>query len=93
MFVKNMVSARGNTVPNQFVIVAPNETVFQSYETVVAKIDEVGDVVLKKNALDYSTTTSKYLYAFLREYSALIDSEITKKKLKSMMAKGEIKTF
>lgn len=92
MFVKNLVSARGNIVPNQFVIESPSETVFQSYSTVIAKIVD-GELAIKKNGLDYSTTTNKYLYSFLREYSALLEQEITKKKLKAMITKGEIKTF
>lgn len=61
--VRNMESSRGNNVPNQFIIFADNKIIFQSYETVIA-IKGKG-ITLDTNALDYSRTTSKYLYQFL----------------------------
>ena len=64
MKVTNMYSSKGNQVPNQFIIHNGNKTVFQSYETIVA-VKENGKVILDKNALDYSATTTKYLKQFL----------------------------
>lgn len=64
MKVRNMTSPRGNFVPNQFIINNNGEDIFQSYETTIAKIKH-GNVTLDENALDYSRTTSKYLYLFL----------------------------
>lgn len=58
-----MESSRGNTVSNQFIIFADNKEIFQSYETVIA-IKGKG-ITLDTKALDYSRTTSKYLYQFL----------------------------
>lgn len=64
--VENMLSYSGNKVPNQFIIedYKNNRTVFQSYETTIAMKTNKG-IVLDINALNYSTTTSKYLYLFL----------------------------
>lgn len=65
MKVRNMTSTRGNYVPNQFIINNNGEEIFQSYETTIAKFGVDGTVTLDENALDYSRTTSKYLYMFL----------------------------
>ena len=65
MKVENMVSSRGNYVPNQFIIIDDNgREIFQSYETIIAIVDD-GEIILDNDALDYSKTTSKYLYLFL----------------------------
>lgn len=64
MKVTNMYSSNGNQIPNQFIIHNGNKTAFQSYETIVA-VKENGKVILDKNALDYSATTTKYLKQFL----------------------------
>lgn len=89
--VKNMVSATGNPVPNQFIIhdTAHDVYVFQSYKTTIAKVymncaGLVRDkIVLDNDALDYSSTTSKYLYAFLdmNRKEILADKNITWKNL------------
>ena len=65
MRVENMVSNRGNYVPNQFIITDDDgREIFQSYETTIA-IKDNGKIILDSDALDYSKTTSKYLYLFL----------------------------
>ena len=64
MKVENMVSSRGNYVPNQFIITDDGREIFQSYETIIA-IKDKGKIILDNDALDYSRTTSKYLYLFL----------------------------
>ena len=64
MRVENMVSSRGNYVPNQFIITDDGREIFQSYETIIA-IKDKGKIILDNDALDYSNTTSKYLYMFL----------------------------
>ena len=65
MKVENMVSNRGNYVSNQFIITDDKgREIFQSYETTIAIFDH-GKITLDTNALDYSVTTSKYLYMFL----------------------------
>jgi hypothetical protein len=53
---------------NQAVIVESDGTrLFQSYDSVIAKVTPDGDVILDENKWDYSTTTGKYRNQFLRE--------------------------
>ena len=65
MKVNNLTSRNGNFVPNQFKIYHNNNVFFQSYQTIIAKIDKSGKTILDTFALEYSRTTSKYLYQFL----------------------------
>lgn len=70
MRVRNMTSPRtGQPVANQFIIEDDKgRETFQSYRTTIATIDRgpsCADVVLDTSALEYSVTTSKYLYQFL----------------------------
>ena len=62
--VNNLISARGNKVANQFKIQTKTALVFQSYETVIAKIMKTGNVYLDPD-WDCSSTTLKYLKVFL----------------------------
>ena len=68
MKVKNMESAKGNIVPNQFVITDGDVEYFQSYKTIIAKYVD-GQVYLDATPWDYSRTTSKYLNQFLNATS------------------------
>jgi hypothetical protein len=64
--VSNIINDNGNAASNQFIINTPKATYFQSYDSVVAKIDEKrGNLILSDN-WDYSNTTRKHLYIFLR---------------------------
>ena len=64
--VENMISSRGNTVPNQFKIKTDAGEYFQSYKTIIALIENnPNKIILDNNAMHYSVTTSKYLYKFL----------------------------
>jgi len=65
--VINMDSARGNTVPNQFIITTPQGQHFQSYASVIAFRSNSGEITLDENKWDYSTTTGKYRNQFLGE--------------------------
>ena len=66
MKVENMTSARGNTVPNQFIITDNGDEYFQSYRSIIAKRSE-GKIYLDDYYWDYSTTTGKYRNEFLGE--------------------------
>ena len=66
MKVENMKSARGNVVPNQFIVTIGNDVYFQSYESTIAKVDANGGLTLGKH-FDYSKTTMRYLHQFLKE--------------------------
>jgi hypothetical protein len=66
--VENMLSEKGNYIPNQYKIYTPAGVVFQSYSTIIA-IKPYGDtpIILNKHHWDYSVTTGKYRNIFLRE--------------------------
>lgn len=74
--VSNMSSYRGggDSVANQFLITINTDKgtkrIFQSYKTIIAVMDEDGNVTLDKNKWDYSPTTSRYRNQFLREKTA-----------------------
>ena len=66
--VRNLTSPRtDNAVANQFVIETKKGSFFQSYSSLVAKVDNKGVVTLSQ-WWDYSNTTRKYLYQFLKEH-------------------------
>ena len=60
---------------NQFIIETGKETYFQSYESTIAKIDKNGVLTLG-NDWDYSKTTLKHLYLFIKDYKDLLNNEI-----------------
>jgi hypothetical protein len=65
--VENMVSEKGNDIPNQFEISTPQGLYFQSYNSIICFIDNTGQIWLDEDKWDYSTTTGKYRNIFLRE--------------------------
>jgi hypothetical protein len=75
MKVSNIVNNRGNIVANQFIIHNDKATFFQSYKSIIVKIERinVGDnTMLTRTILDpvywnYSRTTSKHRSTFLNE--------------------------
>ena len=64
MRVQNMTSDKGNTIANQFLIHTGDNTTFQSYKTRIA-VRTPKYITLDTHALNYSRTTSVYLYKFL----------------------------
>lgn len=52
---------------NQFLIKGQDDITFQSYESTIATIDKNGDLTLFTD-WDYSHTTLKHLYLFIRDY-------------------------
>ena len=65
--VENMVSNRGNSIANQFIIEVDGEVYFQSYKSIIAKIGIDGKVYLDEKYWDYSVTTGHYRNQFLGE--------------------------
>lgn len=80
MNVQNVDSLRSSgTVRNQFIIKDGRYTYFQSYDSIIVKIDHKKDkTVLDKKTWNYSNTTRKYRSNFLGE-----DSKTIKAKIKS----------
>lgn len=68
MKVKNLTSNRsGKSVRNQFIIEHNGKIYFQSYESVIAVVTDCG--LFLGSDWNYSKTTLKWLYVFLREYA------------------------
>ena len=76
--VMNSISVRncyspstGKEIANQFVIRQQTDKgvreIFQSYRSVIAVIDEDGNVTLDSKKWDYSVTTGRYRNQFLGE--------------------------
>lgn len=80
MKVYNMTSDRsGREVANQFEIWDDlGNRFFQSYSSLIAKIEKGGRVLLDETYWDYSRTTGKYRNQFLGE-----GIEATRKKIES----------
>jgi hypothetical protein len=80
MLVKNMTSNNGNKIANQFIIEDDNATYFQSYESMIVKIEDNGSlpdkVYLDEVYYNYSKTTSKYRNIFLNMTTKEIDNKI-----------------
>lgn len=76
MRVTNMTSSRGNTIANQFIIDDNNESFFQSYKSMIAKIDKFGKIFLDEYYYNYSRTTSKYRNMFLNMTTKEIEKGI-----------------
>jgi hypothetical protein len=76
MKVENMTSNKNNKIANQFILYDDDKTQFQSYETLICTWQN-HELTLNGSWWDYSNTTRKYFYMFLREHTNL---NITNKK-------------
>ncbi len=76
MKVSNIVNNRGNIVANQFIIHNDKATFFQSYKSIIVKIED-GKTILDPVYWNYSRTTSKHRSTFLNE-----STKETEKKIK-----------
>ena len=70
--VANLINDRGNAVRNQFIITEGKTTAFQSYNSRVCEIVKpcgMGFDALVRFGCDwnYSQTTAKHLYSFLKQ--------------------------
>ena len=94
MKIENIVNSKGNKVANQFVIrnEKENSISFQSYDSLICEVFLNGGLEFKKvvhfgKDWNYSTTTSKYLHYFLKNY-AYIDELPTKKDILEGIERG-----
>lgn len=76
--IENMVSSRGNRIPNQFLIQTDDGIYFQSYQTIIAfnPIDRYEPTQLDRDKWAYSVTTGKYRNMFLGENKAATERKI-----------------
>ena len=63
--ISQLINDNGNPAANQFILKTKKATYFQSYESVVCKLD--GNNIVLSDDWDYSNTTRKHLYMFLRQ--------------------------
>ena len=75
MKVENLISSRGNKVANQFEIYNNGAHYFQSYASIIVKIEN-GKTYLDSKYWDYSKTTAKYRIQFLCESTKETQSKI-----------------
>jgi hypothetical protein len=73
--IQNLTSSNGNKVPNQIVIRNETLRIFQSYDSIIVKV-EGGQVYLDETYWNYSKTTSKYRNRFLGDSTKEIESKI-----------------
>lgn len=67
--MRNLLGRTGKAVANQFAIVTPNWTMFQSYNSRICFYDVDTNSLYFGSDWNYSRTTSKYLAQFLRVYA------------------------
>lgn len=72
---------------NQFAIEAGDKTFFQSYKSVIAKVEH-GKLTLGPDWC-YSTTTSKWLHKFLEDYCYKY-ARYSKKEMQNAIKSGEV---
>ena len=82
MKISNLINNNNNPAPNQFILQSNNKTSFQSYDTLICEHFNNGKIVLDRNALNYSKTTSKHLFLFLGLDRKQIESKIKDKSIK-----------
>lgn len=87
MKVSNLTSDHGNKIANQFEIEHEGVRYFQSYNVIVAKIEN-NVVTLDSVYWDYSKTTKKYLVKFLEKNDILPGNF---KGLRNLVEEGYIK--
>ena len=74
--VYNMISNSGNTIANQFEIYTDKGKYFQSYRSIIAFVDNKGQVFLDDYYWNYSRTTSKYRNIFLNDNTNSVKEKI-----------------
>lgn len=74
--VRNIESAKGNKIANQFIITTEDGQYFQSYDSVIAFIPNNGKTQLDRKTWNYSRTTAKYRSLFLGESTKVTENKI-----------------
>jgi hypothetical protein len=75
MKVENMTNNNGNKIVNQFIIYKEDQVFFQSYNTMIAMVQD-HYIELDANYWNYSKTTSKYRNKFLNMTTKEIENAI-----------------
>lgn len=88
MGVKQLINNRGNAAANQFIIETKDATYFQSYNSIIAKIDKDNKLTVSSK-WDYSKTTVKHLNIFLTNYG--YHDFVGAKNMRKAIEEGEVK--
>lgn len=75
MKVENMTSNNGNKIANQFIIYQDDQVFFQSYDSMIAMVQD-HYIELDAKYWNYSKTTSKYRNKFLNMTTKEIEKAI-----------------
>ena len=67
--ISQLINDKGNPSINQFVIVGEQGVYFQSYDSVIAQKNYSDGKIYLSPSWDFSKTTLKHLYIFLRDYT------------------------
>lgn len=67
MRIKNITSAHGNKIANQFIIEDGNKVYFQSYNSMIACIDYNEKTITIGEDYNYGVTTGKYRNKFFND--------------------------
>ncbi len=66
--ISQLINDNNNPAANQFIIEVNNGVIFQSYNSVIAFYNKNNGKVYVTEDWDYSNTTRKHFYIFLRDY-------------------------
>lgn len=69
--IENLINDNNNHAVNQFVVKLNGNVYYQSYDTIIAKLDTKGNVTLSES-WKVSKTTKKHLYIWLRDMTNFI---------------------
>ena len=86
--VRNMEGSSGREVANQFIIEGNGERCFQSYNSLCAIWNRKAKKLTVGRDWDYSMTTRKYLYKFIKEETPI--NGVDRKVILKAMDEGEI---
>lgn len=87
--VYQLINDNNNPAANQFVIETPKATFFQSYDSVIARYDNDTHKIELGPDWDFSNTTRKHLYIFLRDKTRF--SVHSKKDVLKLIEDGDFK--
>ena len=83
--VYNLKNSSGRGMVNQLVIKDGNKTTFQSYDSTIAILDEGNATLTIGKDWDYSATTRRWFYEFLRQNIGIV---CKKANVEKMIANG-----
>lgn len=69
MAIINLKTASGNIAQNQFIVTDGAMFTFHSYESIICVYHRPSATIVVDKKWNYSNTTRRYFYQFLREYT------------------------